>query len=582
MRNLKCSNEKINIDDIKNRFFVFDTETTKLEPMEKNFVFGVIYGYYGHKVIHSVKEFREEFENPKYKNKYIFAHNAEFDLLTIFGNVYTEVDNAAIFNGKFISAKFGDLTFGDSMNIYPTSVAKIGELIGLSKGENEKIWTGGLTKDNITNADIDYCVTDCKIVYKALLRIFELIGNIKLTLPSLAMYDFRHNYMKENLYFSEYVDDFFESYYGGRTEAFKIGEVNAKVYDINSLYPYAMVNCIFPDIKHLKKEVKVDVKYLLFCLKFYEGMASVRVKHKDTYFGYLPCKMKVNGNEKLVFPVGEFETTVNFNELRFAVNSGVVEILSVNYMVYANPVESPFIEFVTDNYNKRMESTDELNRTIYKLKMNSLYGRFAMRMKMTTTYYDDIPFHLIEELKELDKFCDIQIFNQDRNDCYLITENEKMKNSFFSIPALSSYITSEARVMLLKSMLKNEKNGVCYCDTDSVFLEGEFIGDIGTELGQFKDEQKNVIDVQGLKNYKFKNGEGEIIEVIKGVSKNSIKVINPKTNETQYQNQKYYKTKQALRQNKESGEAFTMVKTLTHKYDKREVLKSGETKPIKL
>ena len=582
MRTLRQAKEKINVESLKHRFCVFDVETTCLEPMAKNFVFGVLYGYNWRKVLYSTDDFKKEFADPKYKGKYFFAHNAEFDLLTIFGNIYTEVDNTAIFNGKFISAKYENITFGDSMNIYPTSVEKIGKLIGLNKMTNTKIKGQKLQKDNITNQDIEYCVTDCKIVFKALQRIFEMTGNIKLTLPSLAMYDFRKNYITQNIEFSELVDEFYDSYYGGRTEAFRIGKVDAKVYDVNSMYPYAMLTTTFPDIKHLKKEVKVDRKFLEFCIKHYEGLANVRVKHKETYFGYLPCRMEVGKSQKLVFPVGEFETTVNFNELRFALERGVVEILKVNYIIYGNPIESPFIKFIEDNYKKRNETKDELNRTIYKLKMNSLYGRFAMRMKLTTTYFDEIPFQLIEELKVADKYCDIQIFNEQRNDCYLITENEKFKNSFFSIPAFSSYITSAARVILLKGLTDNEKNKVVYCDTDSIFLIDNFNGVISDNLGDFKKENKKVIEVSGLKNYKYEDENGKVWNVIKGISKNSVKEKDFKTGETVYKTQKYIKTKQALRQNKEAGQSYIMKKTLSHKYDKRIVLPGGETKAIRL
>lgn len=582
MRTLKASNQNNDMSQLKNKFFVFDTETTKLEPMQKNFVFGVVYGFNYSRVLYSPDDFKKEFENKRYKNKIVFAHNAEFDLLTIFGNIFTEVDNTAIFNGKFISAKWKDITFADSMNIYPTSVEKIGKLINLPKLENKKVSGQKLTKENIEPKDIEYCKRDCKIVYDALLRIFELIGTIKVTLPSLAMYDFRNNYLKDDILFNELVDEFYESYYGGRTEAFKIGQVNASVYDVNSLYPYAMRNCYFPDIMRLKKEITVDEKFLLFALKNYEGMAKVTVIHKDMFFGCLPCKKEVNKQTKLLFPVGEFETTVNFNELRFAVNNGFVKIKKVHYMVYGNPVKSPFTEFIDDNYKKRMQSKDELNRTIYKLKMNSLYGRFGMRMKMNTQYFDEIPFDIIRELKEADKFCDIQIFNEQRNDCYLITENEKFKNSFFSIPTYSSYITSEARIILLKGLLQNEKQKVVYCDTDSIFLEGSFKGNVSEGLGDFKKENKKVTEIHGLKNYKYTDEKGKQVLVIKGISKNSEKIIDRDTGTEKYKTQKYYKTKQSLRQNKEAGQSFEMIKELKHKYDKRIVLDNGDTNPIKL
>ena len=125
MRRLSKVKSKKSVRALENKFFVFDVETTCLEPQPKNFVFGCLYGYNSRKTFYKVDDFIEEFNRPFYKDKYIFAHNAEFDLLTIFGNVFVEVDNSAIFNGKFISAKYKDLLFCDSMNIFPTSVAKL-------------------------------------------------------------------------------------------------------------------------------------------------------------------------------------------------------------------------------------------------------------------------------------------------------------------------------------------------------------------------------------------------------------------------------------------------------------------------
>jgi len=577
MRRLKSCRINPDISKLKYNFYVFDTETTCLEPMPKNFVFGVIYGFNYTKVIYNVEDFRKEFEKDRYRNKMIFAHNAEFDLLTIFGNILTEIDNQAIFNNKFISAKYKNVTFADSMNIYPSSVANIGETLGIEKLENKKVKDAGLTKENMTNEDIKYCKRDCKIIFLALQKMFESIGTIKLTVSSLSMYLFRNKYLPTDITFSEIVDEFYSSYYGGRTEAFKIGKVNAKVFDINSMYPYVMTNCSFPDIRRLRKELNIDVKYLYYMLGIYEGMAKVKVKHKQTYFGFLPVRMKLNGNEKLLFPVGEFETVVNFNELRFALQHDVIEILSVEYIVYGNPVDSPFIDFINDTYKKRQQTENALERTIYKLLMNALYGRFAMRMKMTTKYYEDIPFQIIKELQDDDKFYELSIFNQDREDCYLITENEQIKNSFFSIPVYSSYITSEARILLLKNLLDNEKNDVVYCDTDSIFINGNFQGNISDDLGAFKLEKKNITSISGLKNYTYINGNGKETTVIKGISRNSIKI-----SERKYSIKKYYKTKSALRQNKEAGSSFIQTKELKHKYDKRIVLNDGDTKPITL
>lgn len=586
MRIFRKIQTKNKTEDIKHNFYVFDTETTKLEPQPKNFVFGVIYGFNYSKVIYSIEDFKKEFSKPKYNDNIIFAHNAEFDLMTIFGNIYTEIDNAAIFNGKFISAKYNKLTFADSMNIYPTSVKNIGEIIGIEKLENSKISGESLSKENISDLDISYCKRDCEIIFKALLKIFEMVGSIKITLPSISLSDYRQNYLKEDLFFSELVDEFFESYFGGRTEAFKIGKVNAKVYDINSMYPYVMQDMYFPDILHLKKEFNITDKFLIHALKHYEGLAKITVIHKKTYYGYLPVKTKVNGFEKLIFPVGEFTTTVNFNELRFAFENNVIEIKKVHYIVYGKPVFTPFKEFINDKYLLRQTTNNELEKLIYKLMMNSLYGKFGQRNKYKTAYYKDIPYDEIQQYQEQEKFCEVKIFNNDRLDCYVITENESLKNSFYAIPVYASYITSQARLLLLKNLLKNESFKVVYCDTDSIFVDSDndntiyFNGTLSNDLGSFKLEPKQVTEIRGLKNYTYIDEYGTEKQVIKGISRNANKTVDYKNGIIKYKINKYIKTKQAIRQNKEPGEAFISEKILKHEYDKRIVLSGGETKPL--
>jgi len=444
--------------NILKSFFVFDTETTKLEPMPKNFVFGVIYGYNFHKVIYTVNDFKKEFTKNKYKGKTIFAHNAEFDLLTIYGNIYTSLDSKAIFNGKFIMAKNNDVTFADSLNILLQSVAKIGEKLGVNKLDNEKVKTQKLTKKNITSEDINYCIMDCRIVYDSLAKIFIEIGAVKMTLAAISLYIFRKHYLSTELYYSEYVYDFYESYYGGRTEAFQLGKTNSIVYDLNSLYPYVMENMNFPDISKLSRYEGNDLKYLDFCLKRFEGMAKVDVYHKKTYFGYLPYR----GENNLLFPVGNFTTTVNFNELRFALKAGVIEVTKVYYIVSANPVKSPFTKFVNDNYRKRFESDNDFDKFFYKIILNSLYGKFAQKKKYQDEYYNQIPYELISELQKTGDFYKLNRFSEEREDCYLTTINKKQENSFFAIPTYSSYITSQARITLLQGLIDNKDQKVTY------------------------------------------------------------------------------------------------------------------------
>lgn len=586
MKIFNRDNSKIDPSKLRYRFYVFDVETTCLEPMAKNFVFGVVYGFKYKKVIYSVEDFRQEFTRRRYRGKFVFAHNAEFDLTTVFGNIFQELDTAAIFNGGFILAKSGGVTFADSMNLFANmSVKKIGEMSGLQKMENLKVRSEGLTRENMTGEDIEYCIQDCRIVWKALLRMFENIGQIKTTLPSLSLWDYRHNYLKADMKIDDRVYDFYESYYGGRCEAFRLGAVCADVYDINSMYPMAMKFTSFPDPQHLKRIEGPSPELLSKLMKCYEGFARVRVRHREEFFGFLPCRMKINRNEKLVFPVGEFETAVNFNELRFAVEHGAVEVLSCKYLVYGVPVESPFSGYIDQLYRQKEEATDPLNRLIYKLRMNALYGKFGQKIKYNTVYYPDFPLDEVLGLIRDGKKFEVKPFNQVRKDCFLITENDSPKHTFYSIPVYASYITSEARIYLLKHFLMNEGKNIVYCDTDSIFIEGCFVGCVGPKLGDFKKENKTIIEISGLKNYRYINENGEEKRVLKGINLNAKKetiTVPGERERTVYRIKKYYKTLQSLRHNQTAGQSFELLKEIKSDYDKRLVNVYGETRPLAL
>lgn len=565
-------------------FFVFDTETKirdektglykyGLSAKSKSFCFGVIVGYNYTKVIKTVDEFREEFLSLKYKGKICFAHNAEYDLNVIYDNIY-KLDSKAVFNGKFITATNGNTRFADSMNVYNFSVKRLGEILQNKKHEldySQNNYTENI--NDFTSNDLNYCIQDCQIVYDALLEFFEKVGTIKITLASLALYYYRSHFQPFHIDYNKYTDNFFDSYFGGRTEAFYIGKVKGHAVDFNSMYPYSMKYSKFPNPKYLQKIV-VRKNRVLHYLQNFEGLISCTVLHKDFYFGFLPVKHK----EKLIFPIGEFSGIWNFNEIRFAIECNVIDILKVDYIIYSKPMESPFVSYVDTLYEEKKHGKNRIEIEIAKSLLNNLYGKFAQRKKTVFEYVDDytILSHYINELQKNKDLISIHLFNQTRNDAYLELENRKMQNMMHTIPVFSSYITSFARVHLLKKILEySEKVKILYCDTDSIFFEGNYEVQNSSELGELKLELKEITEIRGLKNYSYKLND-KIFDNIKGIPKNAIL----KDNVFYYKS--LVKTKESIIRQIESGELIEREKVIRHKYNKRQVLKNGDTKPIKL
>lgn len=570
--------------EIPKDFFVFDVETKinkdgkdywGLSARPDSFVFGVVYGHNYCKRINSVREFKEEFLTERYKDKIVFAHNAEYDLGTLFDNIYIE-DDEAIFNGKFICMTNGNCRFADSMNIYSFGVKKIGELTGDLKGTalQEEIDLKKPIEYPISQRIVDYCISDCRIVYNALLEFFCMTGRIKITQASLAMDYFRSYHMKNHIKYDEILQKYFyNSYYGGRTEAFKIGPTNSKVYDVNSMYPHAMVNCVFPSPSRLKRSSRCSVKELKSRIAFNEGCCKINVTHREHFFGFLPYRH----DKKLVFPVGTFTTWVNFNELRFALKHKVIKINEVHEVIYSRPSKSPFISFIKDLYTRRKETNNPLRKIIYKLLMNSLYGKFAQKLDEEFIYIRDSVRYgekIFEAIKKK-TFIKLQPFSEKRDDCFLIRKAERGTTAW-TIPSFASYITSYARIQLLEFMLENQHNRITYCDTDSAFMEIDPQLPHTKELGEWCPEEKEVTYISGLKNYEYKNPDGTYGKKLKGVPRTAKKIA-----ENVYEFYNLIKTREALIRKMDAGVLTRRIKVISGKYTKRKVSPDGNTEPLK-
>jgi hypothetical protein len=562
-------------------FFVFDVETWLEKKNGKfkyglaqhpdNFMFACLYGRNVNKVFYSVDAIKLEFKKPEYKNKKIFAHNATYDLTTVYGNIFTGLDNCAIFNGsRFICATNGNCIFADSLNIYQSSVEEIGKMLGIFKQDLQlNRW-----HKEITEKAINYCFNDCRIIWEALISIFSDAGDIKITQASLSLTYFRRYFQQYDIYHNENTSFFWDSYYGGRTEIFQMGKTHSFVIDVNSMYPYAMKFCNFPNPQFLRVDKNVSVnKFLNQILKLYEGCCYCTIRHKDLPYGYLPTRK----DGKLIFPIGVFSGCWNFNELLNALKHNAIEILNIERIVYAEKMHSPFVDYVDTLYLKRIGSKNELEKFRIKIFMNSLYGKFGQRIEEETIYIDNVQnsIDLIRDYQRKNSLIKVIPFNEDRNDCFLVVSSDKNISLNYSIPSFSSYITSFARIMLINKLYEVRDLNPVYCDTDSIFLESLKGVKSDKHLGGWKIEEKIVTEILGLKNYKY---------VDKGIFKHRIKGI-PKTAVKNGDLFEYYnliKTKEALRRQIFHGKKVKRTKKLKSTYKKRIVNADNTTKPLVL
>ena len=499
------------------------------------------------------------------KIKLVYAHNLDFDATKIRDKSSLEDTKGSLYAGGLLLTfrdEYG-ITWRDSYALLKSKVSDLGKEIGFKKLETPKKFIEPRESNKyISSKDQRYCKRDCKIVKLYLDLLFETIGTQKLTIASSCMHLFRSKFLKENLLIRSQHKEFKASYYGGRVECFKLGKVDANVYDINSQYPYNMLKTDIPDPSRLKT-VYPDLKTFDFLLKNFEGCAEVKVFHPVQKIGMLPYRI----NSKLCFPSGKFQGTWNFNELRFAINNGL-KILEVSKVTYSDKTINIFKNYVEEYYKLKSESSGAM-RLFYKFFLNTLYGKFGENSHSERVYVKERD--LFSQVKKLsDKKTNFVIHELKRGYYYIDIKADLEKEPIHTIFPICSYITSAARIQLLKLLLDNEE-GLIYCDTDSIATEKEFKGKISKNLGDCLPESYKIKRVIGNKTYKTDEGFKA-----KGIPKGA--VLEGRL----FKYEHLIKSKESLRRGLKAGSTEERFKTISFEYDKRVKKRNGETKILEL
>jgi len=282
---------------------------------------------------------------------------------------------------------------------------------------------------------------------------------------------FLSNFLENPLYYGSMKQERFiwSCYYGGRFEAFGRGTFeNVSVLDFNSLYPYSMT----APLPFYRKKDYDEYSFEEFQRdRDLVGWFSAKFKFPEkTVYPSLPV-----ATHKLFFPL-EGWTRATSHELRFALEQDV-EIENFKFIGFKpgrKEIDHPLKRFV-DNYYSRKLELDEIKkrdgdkfpeslkdeRDLIKLKLNSLYGKFAER----------------------------------HND-----PGERPKAGKLFYPPFASLITGKSREILGRAVVKYHS---IYSDTDSIgTLKRPDKKDVGEKLGQLKEEIRGRMTIVRSKQYR--------------------------------------------------------------------------------
>ena len=365
----------------------------------------------------------------------------------------------------------------DSLKLLPFSVEQIAKAFGLKQGK--------LTLDykkyrevghKLTDDEIEYLKADCVIVSEGLNYLFNE-GLTKMTTASNAMEDYKNtigkNVFKHWFPPPKYDSDIRQAYKGGYTyvaERYRGVEMGrGLVLDVNSLYPYVMRSKLLPcgEGKFFKGKYKKDELYPLYIQQL-----TCNFELKENHIPIIQLK-------HLRFCPTEYLTSSDGEDVTLTLTNVDLELFFEHYNVYNIEWRSGwkfrgacgmFNDYIDKWINVKNQATLDGNksmRTIAKLMLNSLYGKFALHPKLKSKMptlvngvvkYENLP-------------------SEEREPIYV---------------PMGCFITAYAREKTIKAAQKNY-NRFIYCDTDSLHLIGDEIPDgldiDDVELGAWKIEK---------------------------------------------------------------------------------------------
>ena len=351
--------------------------------------------------------------------------------------------------------------------------------------------------------------------------------SLKIYMSEFYKYDYNFKIIKGDV-----EREIRQAYFGGLvlTKEFYKHNSKAYVYDVNSHYPSAMLEDMPVGNPILSTSTDLN--------SYFGFVYAEIIPPKDLKAYFIPLR-DINGNI----------TTPNykFNGLYFS------ELLkeSINYGYKINVIwgykfergKDVFKEYIETLYNERLQAKkDGLNsiQYIYKLLLNSSYGRFGMReienklkilskdeatkfmTKKNITYYSELHDKVVLRYNN-NVNRDIMKFSEIKENSNTFVNDIKQRGVTSSIP-IAAAITSWALIKLLK-FLNICNNNLIYSDTDSVTLEkplpDKYLSK--TELGKMKLE---FILSEGIyispKFYGLKGENGETIIKSKGIAKGKV------------------------------------------------------------
>ena len=352
------------------------------------------------------------------------------------------------------------VTINDSLKIIPFAVEDVARAFNLPLEKLEIDYTKYREPGyQPTEDEIKYLGHDCKIVGLALKTLFEQ-GMDKMTAAgnALAAYkvDMDKSRFRKIFPVIECDHEIRQGYRGGYVYCNPLyqGQItgSGNVYDVNSLYPFVMRYKMLPygEPKEFTGKYQEDKLYPL-----HVSIIRCQFKIRD---GFVPM---VQIKKSFKFREHEYCTDTGADDVVLTLTSVDLEMFLKHYEVYNldyiggykfRGSKTLFAKFVDKWMEVKVEAENNKNtglRTLAKLTMNSLYGKWATSPRVMSA---------------------IPRFDHEQNMVeYDISEPEEREPLYVPVAA---FITAYARQRTIQAIQANFDRFL-YCDTDSIHLLGD-------------------------------------------------------------------------------------------------------------
>lgn len=361
-------------------------------------------------------------------------------------------------------------TFVDSYWLIRAPLAKIGVTLGFPKGDVTSF-------DNAPLAElVEYNERDCVLLHRAItefqIRLLNLGGQLQMTQASCAMFLFRRRFLTQEIRTSEGVNKpARDAYFASRVEPFRASCRKAYYYDINSSFPYAMTQPVPGNLKRFGTRIPTKEGAIY--------IADVTVLVPEMYFPSLPKRYK----NSVFFPIGSWRGHFSNIDIESMIENGG-EVLKVHRVMEFEPF-TQLKDYAETLYDLRKASDNDVDRMVYKLLLNSLYGKFAEQsVKQGLILHPKTP-----DVLGYDHWPTPDEFEHPESDCELVFPGAWLVQEEIDVPhahvPISMHITAQARKTLYDYM--NQCEVFHYCDTDG-FCTTEPGLKTSNELGALKKE----------------------------------------------------------------------------------------------